>query len=315
MASGKLISMKNKEVIQEGLAQLWDQKQIGEKQLSDASIEIKAYTQGLKKFEAQLVAHQKAVPPPMTGNICPLEPDIELDDSQLYIWSRKIKQSESESQTAELDTCGTLTLDRSFIEEYMKSVSDDGVYTAKVKEVSTVGGKWDTAVKSSAGCKWRTPGYNNNILSKYNWWILDNPHRTIKNKEYYDSECSQAHDREQGYLADFQAVMVPCVPLEVVKAILLEVQPKLLVRASSLALLAYTLITSSLWTSFGPTFCQINMKSIESKGLNYVDVIIEQNLKTGDVIEFVVLKGIKREYSNAESKKMELTEGLKQDPY
>ncbi|GJU56469.1 ribonuclease H-like domain-containing protein [Tanacetum coccineum] len=42
------------------------------------------------------------------------------------------------------------------------------VYTAKVKEVSTVGEKWDTAVKSSAGCKWRTPGYNNNILSKYN---------------------------------------------------------------------------------------------------------------------------------------------------
>ncbi|GKD63332.1 hypothetical protein Tco_1305440, partial [Tanacetum coccineum] len=42
------------------------------------------------------------------------------------------------------------------------------VNTAKVKEVSTVGEKWDTAVKSSAGCKWRTPGYNNNILSKYN---------------------------------------------------------------------------------------------------------------------------------------------------
>ncbi|GKC87032.1 hypothetical protein Tco_1147681 [Tanacetum coccineum] len=46
--------------------------------------------------------------------------------------------------------------------------SNQKVYTAKVKEVSTVGGKWDTAVKSSAGCKWRTPGYNNNILSKYN---------------------------------------------------------------------------------------------------------------------------------------------------
>ncbi|GJX46467.1 hypothetical protein Tco_0271657, partial [Tanacetum coccineum] len=37
--------------------------------------------------------------------------------------------------------------------------SNQKVYTAKVKEVSTVGGKWDTAVKSSAGCKWRTPGY------------------------------------------------------------------------------------------------------------------------------------------------------------
>ncbi|GJW63463.1 hypothetical protein Tco_0115347 [Tanacetum coccineum] len=46
--------------------------------------------------------------------------------------------------------------------------SNQKVYTVKVKEVSTVGEKWVTAVKSSAGCKWRTPGYNNNILSKYN---------------------------------------------------------------------------------------------------------------------------------------------------
>ncbi|GJU61278.1 hypothetical protein Tco_1243113, partial [Tanacetum coccineum] len=45
--------------------------------------------------------------------------------------------------------------------------SNQKVYTVKVKEVSTVGEKWVTAVKSSASCKWRTPGYNNNILSKY----------------------------------------------------------------------------------------------------------------------------------------------------
>ncbi|GKA87184.1 putative ribonuclease H-like domain-containing protein [Tanacetum coccineum] len=48
------------------------------------------------------------------------------------------------------------------------NLSNQKVYTIKVKEVSTVGKKWDTAVKSSADCKWRTPGYNNNILSKYN---------------------------------------------------------------------------------------------------------------------------------------------------
>ncbi|GJY37653.1 hypothetical protein Tco_0424017 [Tanacetum coccineum] len=41
----------------------------------------------------------------------------------------------------------------------------NGVRPANIKEVSTVGEKWDTAVKSSAGCKWRTTGYNNNILS------------------------------------------------------------------------------------------------------------------------------------------------------
>ncbi|GJU29686.1 hypothetical protein Tco_1173275 [Tanacetum coccineum] len=46
--------------------------------------------------------------------------------------------------------------------------SNQKVYTAKVKQVSTVGVKWDTAVKASAGCVWRTKGYNNNILSIYN---------------------------------------------------------------------------------------------------------------------------------------------------
>ncbi|GJT96500.1 hypothetical protein Tco_1092018 [Tanacetum coccineum] len=63
-------------------------------QLSDASIEIKAYSQGLKKVEAQLVAHQQgqlwfvivdgmhAVPPPMTGNYMPSGPEIEVDYSQ-----------------------------------------------------------------------------------------------------------------------------------------------------------------------------------------------------------------------------------------
>ncbi|GJU57290.1 ribonuclease H-like domain-containing protein [Tanacetum coccineum] len=70
-------------------------------QLSDASIEIKAYTQGLKKVEAQLVAHQQgqlwfvtargmhAVPPPMTGNYMPSGPD---SDAPI------IKEYESDSE-------------------------------------------------------------------------------------------------------------------------------------------------------------------------------------------------------------------------
>ncbi|GJU10727.1 ribonuclease H-like domain-containing protein [Tanacetum coccineum] len=54
-------------------------------QLSDASIEIKAYSQGLKKVEAQLVAHQQG---------------------QLW-YEQKIKTqpSESEPQSSEIDTC------------------------------------------------------------------------------------------------------------------------------------------------------------------------------------------------------------------
>ncbi|GJS37148.1 hypothetical protein Tco_0535530, partial [Tanacetum coccineum] len=134
-------------------------------QLSDASIEIKAYTQGLKKVEAQLVAHQQGqlcskmsandkfglgygdhrydgilsyenevlqsvfmnkeselekqplydmfvtadgmhvVPPPMTGNYMPSEPDIEVDYSQFTYGPKQTQPSESESQSSEFDTC------------------------------------------------------------------------------------------------------------------------------------------------------------------------------------------------------------------
>ncbi|GJU03476.1 hypothetical protein Tco_1113814 [Tanacetum coccineum] len=55
--------------------------------------------------------------------------------------------------------------------------SNQKVYTVKVKEVSTVGGKWDTA---------------------------DNPHRSLKNKGIVDSGCSRHMTGNKAYLADFQ---------------------------------------------------------------------------------------------------------------
>ncbi|GJY92756.1 retrovirus-related pol polyprotein from transposon TNT 1-94 [Tanacetum coccineum] len=55
--------------------------------------------------------------------------------------------------------------------------SNQKVYTAKVKEVSTVGEKWDTA---------------------------DNPHRYLKNKGIIDSGCSRHMTGNKAYLADFQ---------------------------------------------------------------------------------------------------------------
>ncbi|GJR15061.1 hypothetical protein Tco_0797713 [Tanacetum coccineum] len=60
------------------------------------------------------------------------------------------------------------------------NLANQKVYIAKVKEVSTVGEKWVIAVKSSASCKWRTPGYNNNILSKYNGGSSLRNHSSLK---------------------------------------------------------------------------------------------------------------------------------------
>ncbi|GKF28130.1 hypothetical protein Tco_0094472 [Tanacetum coccineum] len=67
-------------------------------------------SQGLKKVEAQLVAHQQgqlwfviadgmhAVPPPMTGNYMPFGPDIEVDYSQFTYGPKQ-------TQSSEFDTC------------------------------------------------------------------------------------------------------------------------------------------------------------------------------------------------------------------
>ncbi|GJS22326.1 ribonuclease H-like domain-containing protein [Tanacetum coccineum] len=86
-------------------------------QLSDENIEIKAYTQGLKKVEAQLVAHQHGqlwfvtaggihvVPPPMIGNYMPSGPDVEIDYSQFTYGPKQSQTSESETQTSDFDTC------------------------------------------------------------------------------------------------------------------------------------------------------------------------------------------------------------------
>ncbi|GJY37631.1 hypothetical protein Tco_0423995 [Tanacetum coccineum] len=55
--------------------------------------------------------------------------------------------------------------------------SNQKVYTAKVKEVSTVGGKWDTA---------------------------DYPHRALQNKRIIDSGCSRHMTGNKAYLAKYQ---------------------------------------------------------------------------------------------------------------
>ncbi|GKB18362.1 hypothetical protein Tco_0852285, partial [Tanacetum coccineum] len=72
--------------------------------------------------------------------------------------------------------------------------SKQKVNTAKVNAVSTVGGKRETAVKSSAGCNWRSQRYNWHNVSKYNGGSsLRNyyPHRALKNKGIVDSGCSR----------------------------------------------------------------------------------------------------------------------------
>ncbi|GJZ02305.1 ribonuclease H-like domain-containing protein [Tanacetum coccineum] len=104
----EVISCSNK--CKESYANLKKLYDAQREQLSDASIEIKAYSQGLKKVEAQLVAHQQ-------GQLCvagvfydkeelyPSGPKIEIDYSQFTYGPKQTQPSESESQSSEIDTC------------------------------------------------------------------------------------------------------------------------------------------------------------------------------------------------------------------
>ncbi|GJU64018.1 putative ribonuclease H-like domain-containing protein [Tanacetum coccineum] len=109
----EVISCSNK--CKESYANLKKLYDAQREQLNDASIEIKAYSQGHKKVKAQLVAHQQGqlciaegmhvVPPPMTGNYMPTGPAIEIDYSQFTYGPKQTQPSESESQSSECDTC------------------------------------------------------------------------------------------------------------------------------------------------------------------------------------------------------------------
>ncbi|GJR50117.1 putative ribonuclease H-like domain-containing protein [Tanacetum coccineum] len=86
--------------------------------------------------------------------------------------------------------------------------SNQKVNTAKVKAVSAVGGKRETAVKPSAGCNWRPKRHYWNKFSKYNGGSnsrkCDYPQRALKNKGIVDSGCSRHMTGNKAYLAKYQ---------------------------------------------------------------------------------------------------------------
>ncbi|GJU58383.1 hypothetical protein Tco_1236149 [Tanacetum coccineum] len=101
------------------LKKLYDEQR---EQLGDASIEIQAYTQALKKDSTKIdkswsledspvhdrfanVEGMHAVPPPMTGNYIPPGPDREVDDSMFTYGPKQSKTSESDTQTSNFDSC------------------------------------------------------------------------------------------------------------------------------------------------------------------------------------------------------------------
>ncbi|GJX17263.1 putative ribonuclease H-like domain-containing protein [Tanacetum coccineum] len=161
----------------------------------------------------------QAVPPPMTGNYMPSEPDIEIDDSQYTYGPEKTQPSESESQTTELDTCDSnistepselvfepvvnesnievqpkVWSDAPIIEEY-ESDSDDECVSVQTKGLDT---------PSFANKQVKTPKEIVKNQSTHSQKPKDYPQRTLKNKGIVDSGCSRHMTRNKAYLADFQ---------------------------------------------------------------------------------------------------------------
>nr|GEV65454.1 hypothetical protein [Tanacetum cinerariifolium] len=74
------------------------------------------------------------------------------------------------------------------------------VNTTRDKPVSAIGGKWETAVKASAGCSWETK----DITRTESLNTIDNPHQTLKGKGIVDSGCSRHMTGNKTYLIDYQ---------------------------------------------------------------------------------------------------------------
>ncbi|GJX13883.1 ribonuclease H-like domain-containing protein [Tanacetum coccineum] len=159
-------------------------------QLSDASIEIKAYSQGLKKVEAQLVAHQQGqldcdFHEKRMARKAELNNQLNKNFNQREkrpIWNnvQRVNKQNQFVPSAVLTRTGKIP-----------------VSTARVS-FSAVGGKRETAVKPSAGCNWRPQRYNWHNVSKYNGGS------TLKNKGIVNSGCSRHMTGNKAYLAEFQ---------------------------------------------------------------------------------------------------------------
>ncbi|GJT08258.1 putative ribonuclease H-like domain-containing protein [Tanacetum coccineum] len=142
-------------------------------QLSDASIEIKAYSQGLKKVEAQLVAHQQ-------GQLWYEQKikfmKIDLDDkTDVLTYHKKLL---AEAQKEKEDLKAKLVL-----------LGEKGKLLLSPQQV-VIGDHKDTMVDP------------NTMVDP----VLENdyPHRALKDKGIVDSGCSRHMTGNKAYLAEFQ---------------------------------------------------------------------------------------------------------------
>ncbi|GJV50185.1 ribonuclease H-like domain-containing protein [Tanacetum coccineum] len=165
------------------------QAQTQREQLGDASIEIHAYTQALKKVKAQLVAHQK-------GQLC-----------------RRYGPKQSQPSESETQTVSTYS---QFSVETHESLLEPTVNEPKVVELNKKKGK-DNVQRENKPV-WKNVQRVNHknqfipraVLTKTSKIPVsiarasDYPHKTLQNKGIVDSGCSKHMTGNKAYLAEYQ---------------------------------------------------------------------------------------------------------------
>ncbi|GJS21301.1 putative ribonuclease H-like domain-containing protein [Tanacetum coccineum] len=304
------------------------QDQTHRERTCDASVEIKAYTQGLKKVEAQLVAHQqgqlwyeqkikfmkidlddktdvltyhKTLLAKAQKEKDDLEyPDIEIDDSQYTYGPEKTQPSEPESQTNELDTC-----DSNISTEPSELVSEPGVSESNV-EVQPKGN----------GTEVRKPTWNNvQRVNQQNQFVTlavqtrtgINPVNTAKASRN-KADLAVFHDFNGGLLLWRRGKDNEVLDLSPSKSSNSSWPLGWSLRSVGLPYGIRGLVGRFSWTFFLRTKDETSailkdfIRQIENQLNQKVKTIRCDNgteFKNRDVIEFCGLKGIKREYSNA----------------
>ncbi|GJV22305.1 hypothetical protein Tco_1371325 [Tanacetum coccineum] len=180
-------------------------------QLSDASVEIKAYTQGLKKVEAQLVAHQQ-------GQLWYEQKikfmKIDLDDKTdvLTYHKKLLAKAQKEKEDLEVIVDKWNHSSKNLVSEPVINESNIEVQP-KVWSDAPIIEEYESDSDDEHVCVQTKGLYTPSFANKQ----VKTPRENVKNQSTH-SQKPKAHDREQGLtLPDFMTLMVACCLLEVVK--------------------------------------------------------------------------------------------------
>ncbi|GJV83327.1 hypothetical protein Tco_1523225 [Tanacetum coccineum] len=188
-------------------------------QLSDASIEIKAYTQGLKKVKAQLVAHQQedakqpGVNNRMKRNSSQRENRPIWNNVQRVTHKNQFVHTAVQTKTGKIPVNTARASGTNNVSTARHNFNSQAVLTNAAKNISTVKsvvnrlvllGEKGKLLLSPQQVVIRDQKDITGKISPNTIVDQDYPHRTLQNKGIVDSGCSRHMTGNKAYLAEYQ---------------------------------------------------------------------------------------------------------------